>query len=69
MVRRTLLRLCTTTDALAGAQDGPFVLVGAERFSLHEAEALLAALTQLVDEGHRSVAAQHPESTLPVLDP
>jgi hypothetical protein len=68
MVRHTLLRLSTTTDPLAGTQDGPYVLVGTQEFTLHEAEALLAALTQLLDEGHRSVAAQQPEGAVPVLD-
>ena len=30
---------------------GPYVLVGAEEYSLHEADALIDALTQLVDRG------------------
>jgi hypothetical protein len=69
LVRQTLLRLCVNGDPVAAAQDGPLVLVGADEFTLHEAEALLAALTQLVDEGHRSLAAQQPQGALPVLDP
>jgi hypothetical protein len=51
MVRRTVLRLCMTHDPATGEQEGPFVLVGAEEFSLHEADALIDALTQLVDLG------------------
>jgi hypothetical protein len=58
LVRRTVLRLCTTIDTTAGTEDGPFVLLGSSEFTLHEAEALIAALTQLVDQGRRSLAAQ-----------
>ena len=36
-------------DPSTGVQDGPYVLVGAEEYSLHEADALVDALTQLVD--------------------
>jgi hypothetical protein len=68
LVRSTLLRLCAPVASGDGRQDGPYVLLGAEEFTLHEAEALLAALTQLVDEGHRSFAAQQPQGALPVLD-
>lgn len=57
MVRRTLLRLCTTIDPATGAQDGPYVLVGADEYTLHEADVLIAALTQLVDEGRGDVTA------------
>lgn len=59
MVRRTVLRLCMTHDATTGEQEGPYVLVGAEEFSLHEADALIDALTQLVDRG----GAQDPRVT------
>lgn len=69
LVRRTVLRLCTTIDPEAGAEDGPYVLVGREELTLHEAEALLAAVTQLVDEGRRSLATEQAEGALPVLDP
>ena len=69
LVRRTELRLCATIDPLAGTAEGPYVLVGSEEFTLHEAEVLLSALTQLVDQGHRSLVTQHAQSALPVLDP
>lgn len=49
MVRRTVLRLCLMHDPDSGEREGPYVLVGAEEYSLHEAEALIDALTQLVD--------------------
>ena len=58
LVRRTIVRLCTTIDTATGVEDGPFVLLGASEFTLHEAEALIAALTQLVDQGRGSLAAQ-----------
>jgi hypothetical protein len=57
LVRRTLLRLCTTVDPATGAQDGPYVLVGPEEYTLHEADVLVAALTQLVDEGRGEVSS------------
>lgn len=50
LVRHTVLRLCTTIDTGAGTEDGPYVLVGEAEYTLHEAEALLAALTQVVDQ-------------------
>ncbi len=52
LVRDTLLRLCADGDSA----HGPYVLVGHDEFSLHEAEALIAALTQLVDQGSESVS-------------
>jgi len=58
LVRRTIVRLCTTIDAVAGTEDGPFVLLGRSELTLHEAEALIAALTQLVDQGRASLPAQ-----------
>ena len=51
LVRGTSLRLCTTIDPATLQGDGPYVLVGGEEYSLHEADALIDALTQLVDEG------------------
>jgi hypothetical protein len=50
-VRRTLLRLAVTIDPATGAVDGPHVLAGCEEYSLHEADALIDALTQLVNAG------------------
>jgi hypothetical protein len=49
MVRRTVLLLCSSVDPDTGAQDGPVVHVGGEEYTLYEAEALIDALTQLVD--------------------
>lgn len=68
LVRRSVLRLCTTIDPDSRTEDGPYVLVGSAEYTLHEAESLLAALTQLVDEGRGSLATQQPEGALSVLD-
>jgi hypothetical protein len=69
LVRRTVLRLCLTSDPLAGVAQEPYVLVGDDEFTLHEAEALLGALTQLVEQGQQSFAPKEPQSAFPVLDP
>jgi hypothetical protein len=54
LVRRTVLRLAATIDPHTGVVDGPHVLAGPEEYSLHEADALIDALTQLVEAGARS---------------
>lgn len=51
LVRGTSLRLCTTIDPSTHEAEGPYVLIGGEEYTLHEADALIDALTQLVDEG------------------
>jgi len=51
LVRGSSLRLCTTIDPATQEADGPYVLIGGEEYTLHEADALIDALTQLVDEG------------------
>jgi hypothetical protein len=56
-VRRTILRLVATVDQESGVQEGPFILVGPDEYTLHEADVLIAALTQLVDEGRGDVTA------------
>ena len=60
-----MLRLVTTIDAACGAQDGPFVLVGDQEYTLHEAEVLIAALTQLVDEARDATAPAVPRMRPP----
>src|SRR5512133_2041681 len=69
LVRHDVLRLVATIDPETGAKEGPFVLLGSQELTLFEADALIDALTQLVDEGRSSVAAQQPERALTVLDP
>lgn len=69
MVRQRVLRLRATTDSRTGAVRGPVVLWGDEEYTLHQAEALIDALTQLVDRGRGSVPPQRVEGTLPVLHP
>lgn len=51
LVRGVSLRLCTTIDPVTEQTDGPYVLLGGEEYTLHEADALIDALTQLVDAG------------------
>jgi hypothetical protein len=51
LVRGPSLKLCTTIDPTTLETDGPYVLIGGEEYTLHEADALIDALTQLVDEG------------------
>jgi hypothetical protein len=51
LVRHTVLRLAATIDPHTGVVDGPHVLAGSEEYSLHEADALIDALTQLVEAG------------------
>ena len=51
LVKQTVLRLCTTIDPVVGTADGPYVLVDSREFSLYEANVLIDALTQLVEEG------------------
>ena len=45
------MRLCSTTDPATLQAEGPYVLVDSDEYTLHEADALIDALTQLVDEG------------------
>jgi hypothetical protein len=64
-VRRTLLRLVSTVEAVAGVQDGPYVVVGRDEYTLHEAEVLIAALTQLVDEARAATGPEVPRMRTP----
>ena len=43
-VRGTVLQLCMTHDPDTDTRDGPYVLVGPDEFSLHEADALFTLL-------------------------
>ena len=70
-VRGTLLRLCASTDPGTGEVDGPYVLVrqggdpaDAAEYTLHEADALIDALTELVDQG----LARLPGTPAPAVD-
>lgn len=48
-VAGTPVRLCVTADPSSSELDGPYVLIGPDEYTLHEADALIGALTQLVD--------------------
>jgi len=50
-VRQTVLLLSSSVDPDTGVQNDPVVHVGGEEYALYEAEALIDALTHLVDEG------------------
>jgi hypothetical protein len=69
MVRRTVLRLCATHDADTDTVARHWVMVGDEEYTLHEADALVDALTQLVDLGSGSALAEEAEGALAVLHP
>lgn len=60
-----MLRLVTAVDTQYETQDGPFVLVGEQEYTLHEAEVLIAALTQLVDEARATTALAVPRMRPP----
>lgn len=46
-VRHAYLRLCSSIDPATGDQDGPYVLMGAEEYTMDQVDALLGALGQL----------------------
>ena len=65
MVRRTVLRLCMTIDPGSGDRDGPYVLVGNDEYTIHEADVLIAALTDLADRGREFSAPVVPRMRQP----
>ena len=53
-VRGLPVRLCATIGSASvdgPSLDGPYVLIGSDEYTLYEADALIGALTQLVDAG------------------
>jgi hypothetical protein len=50
-VRNTLIRLCSSVDPGTGTVDGPYVLMGADEFTLGEVDALVDALRLLAAQG------------------
>ena len=69
LVNQTVVQLCATIDGRTGVVDGPRLMLGTYEYTVHEAEVLIGALTQLVEHAASSVAAQEPEGALPVPDP
>jgi hypothetical protein len=51
VVRGTPLRMCTTIDPDTKLQDGPYILVGSDEFTLGEAMDLVDVLQRLVAQG------------------
>lgn len=68
-VRNTLIRLCTSIDPVTGLQDGPYVMMGSQEYTLDQADSLLDALSSLAEQARASLAVQDPEGTLPVSHP
>ena len=62
-VRGTLLRLVSVAEQDSSA--GPHVLVGDREYTLHEAEVLIAALTQLVVEARAATSPAVPRMRRP----
>lgn len=50
-VRYTMVRLCMTVDPVTRVQDGPYILLGSDEFSLEDTAHLIEALTSLLDLG------------------
>jgi hypothetical protein len=47
-VRNTMIRLCTTIDPGTGMQDGPYVLIGSDEFTLVETSTLVDVLNDFL---------------------
>ena len=62
-VRGTVLRLVSA--AAREGRAGPYVVVGDQAYTLHEAEVLIAALTQLVDEARAASGPAVPRMRQP----
>ena len=60
-----MLRMVTTVDPDFATEDGPYVLIGDREYTLHEADVLIAALTQLVDEAREATAPAVPRMRPP----
>jgi hypothetical protein len=54
-VRYTMVRLCMTVDPVTGMQDGPYILLGSDEYSLEETALLIEALTSLLDVGRATI--------------
>jgi hypothetical protein len=50
-VRNVLVRLCATIDPHTGGQDGPYILVGGDEYTLAEGSDLADILAALVRQG------------------
>lgn len=50
-IRDVLVRLCATIGPDGGRPDGPYLMVGAEEFTLTEAAQLGDVVSRLVEEG------------------
>lgn len=60
-VHSTMVRLCMTINPVTGAQDGPFVLLGTDEYTLEDAATLVQALSGLLVAAGRD-PTRHAES-------
>lgn len=60
-VRNTMVRLCMTVNPVTGAQDGPYVLLGTDEYTLEDTATLVEALSGLLFEAGRD-PTPHAES-------
>lgn len=67
LVKGTHLRLAAAIDPETGAQGGPVVYVGEEEYTLYQAEVLIDALMELVDQGTHATA--YPRGSDPPTSP
>jgi len=54
-VRYTMVRLCMTVDPVTWLQDGPYILLGSDEYSLEDTALLIEALTSLLDLGRATI--------------
>ena len=59
-VRNTLMRLCSTIDPATGEQDGPYLLMGTQEFTIDEVGELITALTALAAQAAQARAQRIP---------
>jgi hypothetical protein len=50
-------QLCMSVDPLTSVQDGPYVLIGSAEYTLHQTQALGAALMAMAATGSSSISA------------
>ena len=55
VVRHTMVRLCMTADPVTGMQDGPYILLGSDEYSIEDTALLIQALTSLLDVGRATI--------------
>ncbi len=49
-VHNSMVRMCMTTDPVTGMQDGPYVLIGSDEYTLAETSTLVDVLSSLLTQ-------------------